>query len=67
MHPLFSSVDTAGFAVYKSPAKETAFSDEKAIRDGYYGEVDALLREKLGSKVKKVAIFDHTVRRRVKE
>jgi hypothetical protein len=60
-------VDTAGFAVYNHPAKEKTFTDEEAIRAGYYDEVEALLREKLGPKVKKVVIFDHTIRRRVKE
>jgi len=63
----FSSVDTAGFAVYNHPAKEKTFTDEEAIRAGYYDEVEALLREKLGPKVKKVVIFDHTIRRRVKD
>lgn len=37
------------------------------MRGAYYDEVEALLRDKLGPKVKKVVIFDHTIRRRVKE
>jgi len=57
------SVDTSGFAVYKSPAKETKFVDEKAIMEGYYKEVEQLLKEKLPG-AKKVVIFDHTIRRR---
>jgi hypothetical protein len=59
------SVDTSGFAVYKSPAKEKSFTDEETVRNGYYQEVEQLLREKLPG-VKKVVIFDHTIRRRDK-
>ncbi|KAJ5473589.1 hypothetical protein N7475_003155 [Penicillium sp. IBT 31633x] len=58
------TTDNAGFAIYKSPAKETAFTDDAEVRSGYYAEVEALLREKLPG-VKKVAIFDHTIRRRL--
>ncbi|KAF3808652.1 Aspirochlorine biosynthesis protein N [Colletotrichum gloeosporioides] len=57
--------DVSGFAVYHAPAAEKAFTDEKAVREGYYAEVEALLRAKLPG-VKKVVIFDHTVRRRDK-
>ncbi|EXJ70810.1 uncharacterized protein A1O5_05800 [Cladophialophora psammophila CBS 110553] len=59
------SVDTSGFAVYKSPAQEKAFTDDATVREGYYAEVEALLREKLPG-VKKVVFFDHTIRRREK-
>ncbi|KIW94953.1 uncharacterized protein Z519_04933 [Cladophialophora bantiana CBS 173.52] len=59
------SVDTSGFAVYKSPAQEKAFTDDAKVREGYYAEVEALLREKLPG-VKKVVFFDHTIRRREK-
>jgi len=59
------STDTSGFAVYNYPAQEKAFTDEKSVRDGYYAEVEALLRKKLPG-VKKVVIFDHTIRRREK-
>jgi hypothetical protein len=58
-------VDVSGFAVYNSPAKEKSFTDDAAVRSGYYAEVEALLREKLPG-VKKVIIFDHTIRRRDK-
>lgn len=57
--------DVSGFAVYNSPAKEKDFNDDEAVRSGYYAEVEALLREKLPG-VKKVVIFDHTIRRREK-
>jgi hypothetical protein len=59
------SVDTSGFAVYNSPAKERVFTDEEAVQKGYYAEVESLLKEKL-SGVKKVVIFDHTIRRKEK-
>jgi len=59
------NVDTAGFAVYKSPAQEKAFTDDAKVREGYYTEVEALLREKLPG-VNKVVFFDHTIRRREK-
>jgi hypothetical protein len=59
------TTDNAGFAVYRSPAKEKTFTDDAAVREGYYAEVEALLREKLPG-IKKVTIFDHTIRRRQK-
>ncbi|KAF2432688.1 hypothetical protein EJ08DRAFT_108889 [Tothia fuscella] len=60
------STDNSGFAVHKSPAKEKSFTDETKIREQYYPEVEKLLREKLPG-VKKVTIFDHTIRRRIKD
>jgi len=60
------NTDNAGFAVYNWPAKEKLFTDEEAVRTGYYQEVEQLLRAKLGPSVKKVAIFDHTIRRNQK-
>ncbi|CAI7672407.1 unnamed protein product [Penicillium crustosum] len=57
------TTDNSGFALYNSPAKETAFTDDAKVRAGYYAEVEELLRKKLPG-VKKVAIFDHTIRRR---
>ena len=59
------NIDTSGFAVYKSPAREKSFTDDSAVRNGYYPEVEQLLRSKLPG-VKKVVIFDHTIRRRLK-
>ncbi|KAK0630284.1 hypothetical protein B0T17DRAFT_556897 [Bombardia bombarda] len=55
--------DVSGFAVYASPSTEKAFVSDSAVRTGYYPEVEALIRSKLGPKVKKVVIFDHTIRR----
>lgn len=54
--------DISGFSVVQAPAKETTFADDSAVRTGYYGEVEQLLRDKLPG-VKKVVIFDHTIRR----
>ncbi|KAF2474913.1 uncharacterized protein BDR25DRAFT_301499 [Lindgomyces ingoldianus] len=59
------STDNSGFAVYEYPATEKLFTDDAAVRNGYYCEVEKLLREKLAG-VKKVVIFDHTIRRRMK-
>jgi hypothetical protein len=61
------STETSGFAVYQHPAEEKLFTDDAAIRNGYYAEVESMLRERLPGKVKKVVIFDHTIRRRVKD
>ena len=63
-HEAEFSLDNSGFAVYKAPAKEKAFTDNGEVTTGYYGEVVDLLREKLPG-VKKVVIFDHTIRRRI--
>nr|POE92413.1 hypothetical protein CFP56_69660 [Quercus suber] len=60
------TTDNAGFAVVHSPAQEKTFTDETAIREGYYPEVEKLLR-KTHAGIKKVHIFDHTIRRRTKD
>ncbi|KAH9825894.1 hypothetical protein Tdes44962_MAKER03968, partial [Teratosphaeria destructans] len=57
-----NDVDKTGFAVYHSPAQETTFTDDTAVREGYYPEVEALIKQRLGAT--KVHIFDHTIRRR---
>ena len=56
------STDKSGFGLYNYPAKEKDFTDDQTVRDGYYAEVEDMLRQKL-SGVKKVVIFDHTIRR----
>ncbi|KAH8810709.1 hypothetical protein F5884DRAFT_749116 [Xylogone sp. PMI_703] len=61
------STENSGFAVYHHPAHEKEFTDDHAVRTGYYAEVEELLRTRLDGKVKKVVIFDHTIRRRVKD
>lgn len=57
--------DVSGFGVFQSPAKEKSFTDDAQIREGYYQEVESLLRDKLPG-IKKVVIFDHTIRRNQK-
>lgn len=59
------STDKSGFAVYNHPSQEKSFRDEEAVRNGYYAEVEEALRQKLPG-IKKVVIFDHTIRRREK-
>ena len=54
--------DVSGFEVINYPAKEKAFTDDAAVRGGYYDEVETILRSKLPG-VKKVVIFDHTIRK----
>ena len=57
--------DISGFGVYHYPAQEKAFTDDKQVREGYYKEVEQLLKDKLQG-VSKVVIFDHTIRRNQK-
>lgn len=59
------TTDSSGFSLHHSPANEKEFVDDSAVRDGYYGEVEALLR-KTHKGVHKVVIFDHTIRKRDK-
>ena len=65
-HEADFSTDASGFAVYTSPAREKLFTDDAQVREGYYAEVEELLR-KTHPGVKKVHIFDHTIRRRQKD
>ena len=58
------SLDNAGFAVFKAPANEKLFLDKTQVTTGYYSEVEELLRQRLPG-VKKVVIFDYTIRRRL--
>lgn len=60
-------MDVSGFAVYDYPSKVKAgaffASDDTEVRSEYYAEVERLLREKLGPRVERVVIFDHTIRK----
>ncbi|KAK4096854.1 hypothetical protein N658DRAFT_501098 [Parathielavia hyrcaniae] len=59
-----SDIDVSGFATYHFPAAEKTFSDDAAVRTGYYDEVKDLLRSKLQGSISHIEIFDHTIRRR---
>lgn len=60
------TTDNSGFQFVHKAAKEKSFIDDTAVREGYYAEVESLLREHI-SGIKKVHIFDHTIRRRQKD
>ncbi|KAI1377308.1 hypothetical protein F4677DRAFT_52067 [Hypoxylon crocopeplum] len=60
------STDNSGFAVFNETSKEKSFTDDAAVRGGYYKEVEDLLRKRIPG-IKKVVIFDHTIRRRTPE
>lgn len=60
------STDISGFAVYKEPSNEKSFRDEAAVRGAYYQEIENLLKKRIPG-IKKVVIFDHTIRRRTPE
>ncbi|MCJ1226394.1 hypothetical protein MMC12_003045 [Toensbergia leucococca] len=59
------STDKSGFSVFEASAKEKTYTDDAAVRGGYYNEVEQLVKDKLPG-VKKVVIFDHTIRRHEK-
>lgn len=61
------SPDTSGFGVYHYPLKDKSqtFTEDQSVREGYYPEVEQIVRDKLPG-VKKVVIFDHTIRRNQK-
>ena len=56
-------LDREGFALVKKATSVQDFSDEDAVRNVYYPEAEALLLDHTGAE--RVAIFDHTVRRRL--
>ncbi|WPH04153.1 Hypothetical protein R9X50_00703900 [Acrodontium crateriforme] len=60
------TTDNCGFQVLNSPSAQRTFTDDEAVRGPYYDEVEALLRKNI-SGIKKVVIFDHTIRRRTKD
>lgn len=60
------NTDISGFQFLNTPAKEKLFTDDNAVREGYYSEVEQLLKNAIPS-IKKVHIFDHTIRRRQKD
>lgn len=48
--------DISGFDAFDSPATETSFTDDVAVRTSYYAEAESLLRAKLPG-VKKVSTY----------
>lgn len=59
-------IDKSGFAFFECPSSEKEFATDDAIRNKYYADVEVLLRDKLLG-IKKIVIFDYTIRRRDKE
>ncbi|KAF4830515.1 Aspirochlorine biosynthesis protein N [Colletotrichum tropicale] len=57
------SINISGFGTCHAPSALEDFNDEQQIRTLYYNEVESLLRKHLDG-VKKVVIFDHTIRKR---
>jgi hypothetical protein len=53
-------LDITGFQFIRSPSTEKDFTDDDKIKDGYYKEVEELLKKETGAK--RVFIFDHTIR-----
>ncbi|KAI1501612.1 hypothetical protein F5X99DRAFT_381850 [Biscogniauxia marginata] len=63
------NTDNAGFAVLRSPPPpQTDFASDASVRGPYYASVEGLLRAHLpateGRRVRRVVIFDHTIRQR---
>ncbi|KAI9636156.1 uncharacterized protein MKK02DRAFT_44860 [Dioszegia hungarica] len=59
-------LDVSGWdALNEVPTVFQNWEDDGAIRDEYYADIIRLLKDRLGAT--RVTIFDHTVRRRVKE
>ena len=57
------TLDKTGFQVVKSTTAEKEFKDDNKIKEGYYKEVEELLKTITGAH--KVVIFDHTIRRAI--
>ncbi|KAJ6617551.1 hypothetical protein B0H10DRAFT_1948259 [Mycena sp. CBHHK59/15] len=56
-----ATLDTAGFQLFKRPAKHAAFTNSEEIEREYYPESIELIKELTGAS--RVVLFDHTVRR----
>ena len=59
------SLDQHGFAVVDRRTAVNHFYDEDSVKQVYYAESEALVRDLTGAD--RILIFDHTVRRRVQE
>jgi hypothetical protein len=56
-----ASLDHEGFALAEWPSRVRDFTDERAVRAVYYGEIERLLKLETGAD--HVVVFDHTLRR----
>jgi hypothetical protein len=57
------TLDKNGFQIQPHQTQEKEFKDDAKIKDGYYKEVEELLKKVTGAH--KVVIFDHTIRRSI--
>ena len=55
------NIDREGFSLVSFTPKEVDFSNSESVKDGYYSEVEQLVKEQTGAS--DVFVFDHTVRR----
>jgi len=56
------NLDVQGFALVAAPTQVADFYDEAQLRQTYYPEAEALVRQATGAR--RVVVFDHTIRRR---
>lgn len=56
------SLDVQGFVLLEAPSAVADFYDEQQLRDTYYPEAEALVKQVTGAA--RVVVFDHTIRRR---
>lgn len=56
------SLDVQGFVLAASPSAVGDFYDQQQLRDVYYPEAEALVKQATGAS--RVVVFDHTIRRR---
>ncbi|KAJ7653258.1 hypothetical protein DFH06DRAFT_1270177 [Mycena polygramma] len=57
-----ATLDTAGFQLFKHPAKHTSFANDVEVEKEYYPESIELIKQLTGAS--RVVLFDHTIRRR---
>ncbi|WP_428487419.1 CmcJ/NvfI family oxidoreductase [Rhodopila sp.] len=64
MRPLADglALDTQGFLLTNAPTAVRDFYNEAELRDTYYAEAEALVKQATGAS--RVMVFDHTIRRR---
>jgi len=57
-----ATLDTAGYQLFKAPAKHTSFANDAEVEKEYYPESIELIKRLTGAS--RVVLFDHTIRRR---